>query len=44
VYLADGQRLTDEARVRAAWLWLGADALVSGPAAAHRHGMLDAAP
>lgn len=40
VYLVAGHRLTDEARVRAAWLWGGARSTVSGPAAAFWHGML----
>lgn len=50
VVLVGGHRLTDEARVRAAWLWaarggLGESAAtVSGPAAAYWHGMLDRAP
>ena len=44
VYLVGGHRLTDEARVRAAWLWAGDGAAVSGPAAAFWHGMLDRAP
>jgi hypothetical protein len=44
VYLVGGHRLTDEARVRAAWLWAGDDAVVSGPAAAYWHGLLDRAP
>jgi very-short-patch-repair endonuclease len=45
VYLAGGHRLTAEARVRAAWLWVrAAGAVVSGPAAAFWHGMLDEAP
>jgi hypothetical protein len=44
LYLASGHRLTHEARVRAAWLWAGDRALVSGPAAAYSHGMLDRAP
>ena len=34
VYLVGGHRLTDEVRVRAAWLWAGGEAAVSGPAAA----------
>jgi very-short-patch-repair endonuclease len=42
VYLVGGHRLTDEARVRAAWLWAGG--CVSGSAAAYVHGMLDRAP
>ena len=44
VYLVGGHRLTAEARVRAAWLWAGEDAAVSGPAAAFWHGLLDRAP
>lgn len=44
VYLVGGHRLDDEARVRAAWLWAGPDAVVSGPAAAYWHGLLDRAP
>lgn len=45
VYLVGGHRLTDEARVRAGWLWVGGEpAAVSGPAAAYWHGMLDRAP
>jgi very-short-patch-repair endonuclease len=45
VYLVSGHRCSDEARVRAAWLWAGgAPAAVTGLAAAHWHGMLDAAP
>lgn len=45
VYLVGGHRVTDEARVRAAWLWAGGlPALVSGPAAAYWHGMLERAP
>jgi very-short-patch-repair endonuclease len=44
VYLVGGHRPTDETRVRAAWLWAGKDAVVSGPAAAYWHGMLDRAP
>jgi very-short-patch-repair endonuclease len=47
VYLVGGHRLTDEARVRAAWLWAGdrdRPATVTGPAAAHWHGMLERAP
>lgn len=44
VYLVGGHRLTDEGRIRAAWLWLGQDATVSGAAAAYWHRMRDAAP
>jgi hypothetical protein len=39
-----GHRLTDEVRVRAAWLWAGDAAAVSGPAAAYWHGLLERAP
>jgi very-short-patch-repair endonuclease len=44
VYLVGGHRLTDEARVRAAWLWAGDGAAVSGPAAAFWHGLVRRAP
>lgn len=44
VYLAAGFRVTDEVRVRAAWLWAGEDATVSGPAAAYWLGLLPTAP
>lgn len=45
VYLVGGHRLTDEARVRAASMWArAARAVVTGPAAAYWHGMLDRAP
>lgn len=44
VHLADGHRFGPAARVRAAWLWAGPSALVSGPAAAYWHGLLDAPP
>jgi len=45
VYLVGGHRLTDEVRVRAAWLWAGGEpTTVTGPAAAHWHGMLERAP
>lgn len=44
VYLVGGHRLTDEVRIRAAWLWAGRSALVTGPAAAYWHGMLQRAP
>ncbi len=40
VFLVGGHRLTDEARVRAAWLWAGEASVVTGPAAAYWHGML----
>jgi hypothetical protein len=44
VYLVDGHRYDDEARVRAAVLWAGAGAVLCGTAAAWWHGMLDEAP
>jgi hypothetical protein len=45
IYLMGGHRLTDEARVRAAWLWAqAAGAVLTGPAAAFWHGMLERAP
>jgi very-short-patch-repair endonuclease len=45
VYLVGGHRPTDEARVRAAWLWAGGDpTTVTAGAAAYWHGMLDRAP
>lgn len=44
VYLAAGHRLGDEAAVRAAVLWAGEDAVLTGRAAAWWHGMLDRAP
>lgn len=40
VYLVGGHRLTDEARVWAAWSWAGEDAVVSGRAAAFCHRLL----
>lgn len=39
VYLVSGHRVTDEVRVRAAWLWARPGSLVSGAAAASWHGM-----
>lgn len=44
VYLVGGHRLTDEAAVRAAWLWAGDRSVVSGPAAAYWHGLLRRSP
>lgn len=44
VYLAGGHPYGDHARIRAAGLWAGEAAAVSGPAAAWWHGMLDRAP
>jgi very-short-patch-repair endonuclease len=43
VYLVGGHRWTDEARVRAAWLWGGPESVVTGPAAAFWHRLLDRA-
>jgi len=42
VYLDGSHRLTDEARVRAALLWAGEGAVLSGPAAAWWHGLVPA--
>jgi very-short-patch-repair endonuclease len=44
VYLAGGHPYSDRARIRAAGLWAGEAAAVSGPAAAWWHGMSDRAP
>jgi very-short-patch-repair endonuclease len=44
VYLAGGHSYGDRARIRAAGLWAGEAAAVSGPAAAWWHGMLEMAP
>lgn len=44
IFLAEGHRASDESMVRGAWLWAGAPALVSGPAAAYWHRMLPSAP
>ncbi len=44
IYLVGGHRRTDEARIRAAWLWGGPYSMVTGPAAAYWHHMLDRAP
>lgn len=44
VYLVAGHRVTDETRVRAAWLWGGARSAVTGPAAAYWLGMRPGAP
>lgn len=40
VSLVAGHPLTDRARVRAAWLWAGPGAVVSGPGAGFWHGVL----
>ncbi|HYH29000.1 MAG TPA: hypothetical protein VD903_01340 [Pseudonocardia sp.] len=44
VYLARGREPDDEARARAALLWAGANALLTGAAAAWWHGLLADAP
>ncbi|MGD9529204.1 type IV toxin-antitoxin system AbiEi family antitoxin domain-containing protein [Pseudonocardia sp.] len=44
VYLAGGHRLTAAGRIRAAWLWAGEDAVVSGAAAAFWHRIVDLPP
>ncbi len=44
IYLVGGHRRTDEARIRAAWLWGGPLSMITGPAAAYWHRMLDRAP
>jgi hypothetical protein len=44
VYLAAGQPLTDEARVRAAVLWAGEGAVLAGLAAAWWHGLVRRPP
>ena len=44
VYLAGGHPCDDEARVRAAVLWAGPGAVLSGLAAAWWHGMVEEAP
>jgi very-short-patch-repair endonuclease len=44
IYLVGGHRHTPEARIRAAWLWGGPYTVVTGPAAAYWHRMLDRAP
>ncbi|WP_300018985.1 type IV toxin-antitoxin system AbiEi family antitoxin domain-containing protein [Pseudonocardia sp.] len=44
VYLIGGHRFTDEVRVRAAWLWAGPAAAVTGCTAAWWHGMRDRLP
>jgi very-short-patch-repair endonuclease len=44
ISLVGGHRRTDEARIRAAWLWGGPYSVITGPAAAYWHHMLDHAP
>lgn len=41
IYLVGGHRRTPEARIRAAWLWAGPASVITGPAAAYWHRMLD---
>lgn len=42
IYLAGGHRVTPEVRIRAASLWGGPEAVITGPAAAHWHGLVRA--
>jgi len=44
VVLVGGHRLTDEGRVRAAWLWAGERAVICGAAAARWQGLLASGP
>jgi hypothetical protein len=44
VFLVGGHRYTDEARIRAVALWAGPQGVITGPAAAYRHRMLERAP
>lgn len=44
IYLLGGHRITPEARIRAAWLWGGPFSVITGPAAAYWHRMLEQAP
>lgn len=44
VFLVGGHRYTDEARVRAVALWAGPQGVITGPAAAYWHRMLEQAP
>jgi very-short-patch-repair endonuclease len=44
IYLVGGHRRTDEARIRAAWLWGGPYSVITGPAAAYWHRILSGAP
>ncbi len=44
VYLVAGHRLSDEARIRAALLWAGPDAVITGQTAAAWHGFPAATP
>jgi len=44
VFLVGGHRYSDEARVRAVALWAGPEGVITGPAAAYWHRMLERAP
>jgi very-short-patch-repair endonuclease len=44
VFLVGGHRYTGEARIRAVGLWAGPEGVITGPAAAYWHRMLDGAP
>lgn len=44
VFLVGGHRYTDEARIRAVALWAGPQGVVTGPAAAYWHRMLEYPP
>lgn len=44
IFLVGGHRYTDEARIRAAALWGGPHGVITGPAAAYWHRMLEPAP
>jgi very-short-patch-repair endonuclease len=44
IYLVGGHRVTDETRIRAAWLWAGEQAAISGAAAACWHGLIPGVP
>jgi hypothetical protein len=44
VFLVGGHRYTDEARIRAVALWAGPQGVITGPAAAYWHRMLEHAP
>lgn len=44
VFLVGGHRYTDEARIRAVALWAGPQGVITGPAAAYWHRMLERAP
>jgi very-short-patch-repair endonuclease len=44
IFLVGGHRYTDEARIRAVALWAGPQGVITGPAAAYWHRMLERAP